>query len=295
MGTTVPVKNWKGNMSNKVILVVLDGLAYSTAEQCMGFLHALKEQGTATLYKLQCELPSMSRPLYETILTGARPAQSGIIHNNVVRNSTQSSIFSLARKNNLTTAAAAYHWFSELYNIAPFDAVRDRFTEAPEQLIQYGCFYNQNHYPDCHLYLDAEWLRRKYDPDFLLVHPMNIDDAGHRAGLDSAHYRNTARHSDLSLSYHLPEWIAAGYQILITADHGMNNDKSHGGTLSEERDIPLFVIGDRFSHQTECLPLQTEICGLVCDLLGIEDHAKPVTEGLLCKAPSKNHTYQGAA
>ncbi len=261
----------------------------------MGFLHALKEQGKATLYKLQCELPSMSRPLYETILTGTLPIQSGIVHNHVVRNSTQTSVFSLARENSLTTAAAAYHWFSELYNCAPYDAARDRYTEAPEQLIQYGCFYHQDHYPDSHLYLDAEWLRRKYDPDFLLVHPMNIDDAGHRAGFDSAHYRNTARHSDMSLSYHLPEWIAAGYQILITADHGMNSDKSHGGTLPEERDIPLFVIGERFSHQTDCSPAQTEICGVVCELLGIQNHAKPVANGLLCEGLSEQLSYKGAA
>ncbi len=290
-------------MSNKVILVILDGLEYSTAEQCMGFLHALKEQGKATLYKVQCELPSMSRPLYETILTGATPIQSGIVHNQVVRNSNQTSVFSLARHQNLVTAAAAYHWFSELYNRAPYDAVRDRYTDAPEQLIQYGCFYHQDHYPDSHLYLDAEWLRRQYDPDFLLVHPMNIDDAGHRAGFDSAHYRNTARHSDMSLSDHLPGWIAAGYQILITSDHGMNGDKSHGGTLPEERDVPLFVIGERFSHQTDCSPAQTEICGVVCDLLGIQNHAKPVTHGLLreafskdqCKEPCVGGSYQGAA
>lgn len=286
-------------MSHKVILVILDGLEYSTAAQCMGFLHALKEQGKATLYKVQCELPSMSRPLYETILTGATPIQSGIVHNHVVRNSNQASVFSLARNQNLVTAAAAYHWFSELYNRAPYDAVRDRFTDAPDQLIQYGCFYHQDHYPDSHLYLDAEWLRRKYDPDFLLVHPMNIDDAGHRAGFDSAHYRNTARHSDMSLSDHLPGWITAGYQILITADHGMNGDKSHGGTLPEERDVPLFVIGDCFSHQAECMPKQIDICGAVCDLLGIQDHAKPVANGLLreglCKEQSKELTYQGAA
>ncbi len=290
-------------MSNKVILVVLDGLEYNTAAQCMGFLHALKEQGKATLYKLQCELPSMSRPLYETILTGTLPIESGIVHNHVVRNSTQTSVFSLARENSLTTAAAAYHWFSELYNCAPYDAARDRYTEAPEQLIQYGCFYHQDHYPDSHLYLDAEWLRRKYDPDFLLVHPMNIDDAGHRTGFDSAHYRNTARHSDMSLSYHLPEWIAAGYQILITADHGMNSDKSHGGTLPEERDIPLFVIGERFSHQADCSPAQTEICGVVCDLLGIKNHQKPVANGLLCEKLFKELSedlceqlsYKGAA
>ncbi|NQZ52615.1 MAG: alkaline phosphatase family protein [Piscirickettsiaceae bacterium] len=268
-------------MTDKVILVVLDGLAYKIAEECMGFVQALSEQGLASLYKVQCELPSMSRPLYETILTGVTPAISGIVHNQVIRNSNQKSVFSLAREAGLTTAAAAFHWFSELYNQSPYNAVRDRHTVDTEQLIQYGSFYHDGQYPDGHLYLDAELLRRRYDPDFLLIHPMSIDEAGHRSGLDSSHYRNTTRRSDKELSEYLPTWIEAGYQIIITADHGMNTDKSHGGSLAEERDIPLYVIGDRFSHQAGCAPKQTEICGVICELLGLRDHSKSVTENLL--------------
>ena len=268
-------------MSNKVILVVLDGLNYQVARDCMGYLNGLIEQQRATLYPLQCELPSMSRPLYEAILTGVAPAVSGIVHNHVTRNSNQQSIFSLARNAGLTSAAAAYNWVSELYNRTPYDAIRDRYTNDPEQLIQHGIFYHQDNYPDSHLFLDAEHLLRSQNPDFLLVHPMNIDDAGHRAGIDSSHYRNTTRHADAALSDHLPGWIREGYQILVTADHGMNEDKSHGGILPEEREVPLFVIGDGFSHSHSAEPQQLELCGIVCELLGISDHDKPVTEGLL--------------
>ncbi len=281
-------------MVNKTILVVLDGLAYETAMQCMGFLHALNEQRVATAYKMQCELPSLSRPLYETILTGITPALSGIVNNQVARNSSQQSVFSFARRAGLTTAAAAFHWYSELYNCSPYDAVRDRHTQDTEKLIQYGCFYHGEHYADSYLYLDAESLRLRYDPDFLLVHPMNIDNAGHKAGVDSAHYRNTVRNSDSELSKYLPRWIDEGYQVLITADHGMNNDRSHGGTLAKERDIPFFVIGECFSHQQNCVPEQTEICGTICELLGIENHSKPVTENLLFKEPLTDKQYPQA-
>ena len=269
------------DMSNKVIMIVMDGLGYDTAESCMGFLQGLREQGKATLYKMHCELPSMSRPLYEAILTGVGPADSGIVNNQIVRNSNQQSVFSLARGAGLSTAAAAYNWFSELYNRSPYVAVRDRFTSDKEQLIQNAIFYHQDTYPDSHLYLDAEWLRRTYDPDFLLIHPMNIDDAGHRAGLDSAHYRNTARYSDMHLSNHLMQWIDAGYQILVTADHGINLDKSHGGNLKEEREIPLYIIGEKFSHNKNAAPRQLQLCGTVCELLGIKDHNKPVATQLL--------------
>jgi len=266
-------------MAKKVILVVLDGLNYQVGQACMGFLQALCEQDMARLYKLQCELPSMSRPLYECILTGTPPVENGIVHNHVTRLSNQQSIFSLAKASGLTTAAAAYHWFSELYNRTPWDAARDRHSHDESLLIQHGIFYCVDHYPDCHLFNDAEFLRRQYDPDFLLVHPMNIDDAGHKAGLDSSKYRNTSRHCDMALSEYLPRWIDAGYQILITADHGMNEDRSHGGVLPEERDVPLWVIGDRFS-MSEAEPLQTDLCGTICQLLGAP-HDKPLCRELL--------------
>ena len=273
-------------MSDKVILVILDGLNAQVANECMGFMEALRAQGIATRYQISCELPSMSRPLYEAILTGVTPVVSGIVHNHVTRNSNQQSIFSLARRAGLTTAAASYHWISELYNRSPYDAIRDRHTSDESLLIQHGCFYHADHYPDDHLFLDAEWLRHQHDPDFLLVHPMNIDNAGHKEGLDSSHYRNTTRKADMILSDYLPQWIEAGYQILITADHGMNNDRSHGGTLPEEQQVPLFVIGSAFSHQATCKPSQTDLCGTICELLGIEMHNKPICKDLLLPGPS---------
>jgi predicted AlkP superfamily pyrophosphatase or phosphodiesterase len=58
----------------------------------------------------------LSRPLYECILTGVPPIDSGIVHNNVARLSSQRSIYHYARDAGLKTAAAAYHWVSELYN-----------------------------------------------------------------------------------------------------------------------------------------------------------------------------------
>ncbi len=219
----------------KTILVLLDGLNYRVAHDAMGYLQAECAAGRGRLYLLESELPSLSRPLYECILTGVTPVESGVVHNHVSRLSHQQSVFHYARAARLTTAAAAYHWFSELYNRTPFDAARDRHTDAPELPIQHGHFYYDDGYPDSHLFDDAESLRLRHQPDFLLIHPMNIDDAGHRFGLSSPQYRNAARRADGSLSRYLPEWLAAGYQVLVTADHGMNDDRSHGGVLPEER------------------------------------------------------------
>ncbi|WP_417604540.1 alkaline phosphatase family protein [Oceanimonas baumannii] len=265
---------------HKVILIIIDGLAHEVARHSLGYLLAMTEAERATSYKLQCELPALSRPLYETILTGTRPVDHGVVHNGVVRLSNETSLFHLARGAGLSTAAAAYHWVSELYNRAPYDPVRDRFTRDEQLPIQHGIFYHQDDYPDSHLLVDAEWLRRSADPDLLLIHPMNVDDAGHKFGLDSSQYRNSARHFDLLLADYVPRWLQQGYQIMITSDHGMNRDRSHSGTLPEEREVPLFVLGSAFTHDRHAHPCQTELCGTLASLLGI-DHHKPLCRELL--------------
>ena len=267
-------------MKHKVILVLLDGLNYEVARHALGHLHAYCAAGRAALYRLECELPALSRPLYECIMTGVAPIDSGVVHNDVVRLSRERSIFHYAREAGLSTAAAAYHWMSELYNRAPFVAARDRHTDDPALPIQHGHFYYADHYPDSHLFADAESLRLKHAPDFLLVHPMNIDDAGHGYGLDSPQYRNAARRADVILADYLQGWLDAGYQVLVTADHGMNTDRSHNGLLAEEREVPLLVLGEAFSLDANARPRQVELCGTVCALLGAA-HDKPLCKELL--------------
>ena len=51
----------------------------------MGYLHHLVEKGKAARFKVKSELPSMSRPLYEVLLTGTPAFQNGITSNHVVR------------------------------------------------------------------------------------------------------------------------------------------------------------------------------------------------------------------
>lgn len=257
-------------MSARVMLIVLDGLRFDVSQTSMGYLAHLLEQQQASVYQLQAELPTLSRPLYEVLLTGTPVVVNGITANDVIRLSHQQSVFHLAIDAGLTTAAAAYHWFSELYNGTPFNWVCDRDQHNPAQPIQHGRFYWEDSYPDSHLFADAEALRLAHNPDFMLVHPMGIDHAGHCHGADSPDYRGAVLTMDSLLSHYVSRWHAAGYTLLITADHGMNADGQHGGTLPDVREVPLFCIGDGFTPGTYLDGLsQLAIAPLICHLLGL--------------------------
>lgn len=254
----------------KVIMVVIDGLKYDTAVEQMGYLHHLIEVNQAQLYKVISELPSLSRPLYEVLLTGTPCSINGITSNYMVRCSTQESIFSLTTKRGLRNAAAAYYWVSELYNRAPFHYIEDRFQENTQNNIQYGSFYFDDTYPDSHLFIDAENLRRRYDPHFLYIHSMGMDDIGHKFGSDSSEYRNHAGVVDTILAQLIPQWLEENYQILVTSDHGMNKDRNHGGTGKDEREVPLILINQQVQIDTFKEPIpQLLIAPLVCKLLEI--------------------------
>ena len=180
----------------KVILILSDGLRYDTAAASMGYLGHLVEAKLASLYKVTGELPGISRPMYETIHTGLPVHTHGIVSNLVNRGSTKPNIFRSAHSAGKTTAAAAYFWFSELYNRSPYDPIEDREVDNNSLAIQHGRFYTQDEFPDIELFATAGMLVRKFAPDYLLVHPMGMDYTGETYGANSSEYRNHAIRQD---------------------------------------------------------------------------------------------------
>ena len=226
----------------KVIFILCDALRYDTAVAGMGYLGHRVEAGLASLYKVKGEIPSMSRPMYETTHTGLTASEHGIVSNLVVRRSTKPNVFQCAVQAGKTTAAAAYSWFSELYNRAPYDRVMDREVDDDSLAIQHGRFYTEDEYPDVELFASAALLVRRFQPDYLLLHPMGMDYAGESHGSDSAQYRVHATRQDMWLAPYLAEWLEGGYNVLLSGDHGMNADGHHGGTTPDVREVPLYMI-----------------------------------------------------
>jgi len=255
----------------KVILVLSDGMHYDAAVNGMGFLMHLVEQKRASLFKVMGELPTLSRPMYETIHTGTPVIEHGIYSNRVVRRSKMPNIFQLTVDASRSTAAAAYYWFSDLYNRAPYDPIDDREVDDDSLLIQHGRFYTQDEYPDVELFATAGMLVRKFNPDYLLVHPSGMDYMGETHGSNTPQYRTTATRQDSLLSNLIPEWMEKGYSILVTGDHGVNPDRSHGGTTPDVRHVPLYLISHHIpgkGHASVSISM-LQIAPTICQLMNL--------------------------
>ncbi|MDE2083020.1 MAG: alkaline phosphatase family protein [Burkholderiales bacterium] len=223
---------------SRIVVVVADGLRADVAAQAMGYVAALLEAGQARATRHDSGLPSLSRPLYATLLTGRWPLAHGILSNQQVQ-ACGATLFDDAHAAGLRSAIVAYHWFCELLGGPAFAPLSDRRRLPEGRGIVAASWYFEDDYPDSHVIADAEALRLAHEPDLLFVHPMGPDDRGHRFGGESDEYRMVARRLDMLLALAVPRWHGAGYDVLLTSDHGMGRDRMHGGTGEAERSVPL--------------------------------------------------------
>ena len=227
---------------NKTVFVILDGLGYDTALNELGYMEAMVAAYKASRWKVKTSLPSNSRPLYETLMTGLPPVEHGVLTNKVIRETNFESIFSVATGAGLKTAAAAFSWFSELYVKTPYDPIEDREINDGTGVVHNARFYEEEDYPDIELFMQATRLIRHNNPDFMLLHPMGCDYKGHVHGGHSPQYQKQASKADHLLATHIPEWLERGYQVFVTADHGMDEKGWHGGTRDDVQYVALYHI-----------------------------------------------------
>ncbi len=223
----------------RLAVILVDGLRADTARRCMGYLLALEEAGRARWDTLSCELPSLSRPLYATVISGRRPVDHGVLSNDNVGVRLDDTLFDDVAVAGGKSVAAAYDWFYELLAGERFAPARHRTAACASRGVVAASWYWEDEYPDSHLLHDAEDLRVRHAPDLLFVHPMGLDNAGHVHGGESSAYDLAARKIDMQFALLLPHWLADGYDVVVTSDHGMSADRMHGGGARAERDVPF--------------------------------------------------------
>ena len=240
----------KSQITEKLLLLVLDGCRYdTTAVEQMGILNHHVDYKQAQLIKsmLKC-LAVLGHCMKCWLLVYQAITGMGLLTNADGQHSKELSIFDLVKAaGGSTAAAAAHYWQSELFNQAPYEIKRDRIQHDHKKSIQHGIFYSENQYPDSHVFADGHYLLHTYQPNLLLIHSMNIDAAGHRYnGCFSKEYRKAVNQADQLIGLYLHDWLAAGYQVIVTADHGMDEYLLHGGSMAAHREVPLYIFSDIF-------------------------------------------------
>lgn len=264
-------------MSDKVILVVIDGLGLPTALEHCGYLESLVAGGKARRWEMQAVLPTLSAPIYETLHTGLAPHEHGITSNDNLRQSNCEHVFAIARRHDRRTAAAAHCYFSSIYNAHPYQPLRDQECNDPQRAIQHGRFYSERGYTkfnsclisDHDLMNQASILVDRYQPDYLLIHSSTCDAIGHKYGGGSPEYCMQAWAVDDQLAQHVPAWLAAGYRVLVTADHGFTAFGHHGGTTDDVRRVPFYDIGHPQPGVASDIASQLAVAPTILALLGL--------------------------
>jgi len=259
-------------MSGKVVMVLCDGLGDEPARARMGYLEHLVEEGAATRYTSRAVIPTNSRPNYESLHTGLAPLNHGKTSNFTPGMSNNPNVFSLATAARLSTAVVGYYWFSELYHSSPFDPIDHAEYDNATGGITFGRFYRADEQPDSEVMVRGAMLARRYAPDYLLVHPMGIDHAGHNRGGDSTEYCQAVSNLDQMLAVAIPIWIGLGYCVIVTSDHGHDGHRYHGGTEDVVRNVPLYAIpadGHGSGLQAEVIS-QLQVAPTICRRLGLD-------------------------
>ena len=261
----------------KVCLIVIDGLRDDTARRECGYLQGAVEAGQARRWTMQSCLPTISAPLYETLHTGLAPIDHGILSNEGLRASTSPNVFSVLKAEGRVTGAVAHSFFHTLYGGSAFDAYEHAEIVDPTAPVPHARYYTMQGYCAANAAHPAEldlcaqtWrIARDHAPDYLLLHTCSCDTLGHWFTANSKEYRIQAGRVDRALSELVPRLRGLGYEVLVTADHGINDDGHHTGDQPELRAVPFYAFCERISAAEGAVLDQRSIAPTVLALLDV--------------------------
>lgn len=236
----------------KLLLIILDGVPYRNWRRLFGNLEGWVEQGAAQVRRMRSVLPSTSACCYASIHTGLPPQTHRIWDNADIRRLEFPDVFSALTRAGRKTGAVTHSYWSEFFNRAPFDVVRDIEYDEPDGPITHGRFHTMHGYGHANQMTPADYdlfgtLTRLCEVkgiDYGILHSCTLDSMGHRFFHDCMEMDNACSQLDGILAPFLHRWRAAGYEVIVTADHGQDDRGHHGGTGEAQRDFAFYYFGD---------------------------------------------------
>ncbi len=262
----------------KMLLIILDGVPYANWRRLCGNLEGWVAQGAAHVWKMRATLPSTSASCYASIHTGVPPQVHGSWGNEAVSRLDLPDVFSEVRRGGGVTGAVAHSFWSEFFNRSPFDPVRDlEYDEPQSAAINHGRFHTMHGYnlinqttpADADLFATLTMLTERFGLQYGMLHTCTLDSMGHRFGHDCSEMDHAVYAIDAQLAPFIARWRKAGYEVIVTADHGQSTRGHHGGAGDDQQDFALYYFGKSKGPAPDTLLDQLALAPTILRLLGL--------------------------
>jgi predicted AlkP superfamily pyrophosphatase or phosphodiesterase len=265
-------------MKSKLLLIILDGVPWRNWRRLFGNLEGWVQSGEAHVWKMRSVLPSTSACCYASIHTGVPPQLHGIHSNEVRFRVEQPDLFSEITAAGGKTGAVTHSYWSEFFNRYPFDFVRDMEYDEPGGPITHGRFHTMTGYnarnqmtpSDVDLFATLTMLAERFGIDYGILHTCTLDSMGHRFGHDCIEMDHACYAMDGMLAAFLPRWRHAGYEVIVTADHGQTDRGHHGGHEDLQQDFALYYFGPAKGPQEGAQLDQLQLAPTILKRLGVK-------------------------
>lgn len=265
-------------MTRKLLLIIIDGVPYDNWRRLFGNLEGWVQSGEARVWRMRSVLPSTSACCYASIHTGVSPQVHGVTSNSSIFRINLPDIFSECRAEGLVTGAVTHSFWSEFFNRAPFDLVRDiEYDEPNSTSINHGRFHTMTAYghdnqmtpSDIDLFSTLTRLCDKFNLNYGIYHSCTLDSMGHRFGHDCLEMDNACAILDAQLAPFITRWRKAGYDVIVTADHGQSMRGHHGGAGSDQQDFAFYYFGESKMPAEDVLLDQLALAPSILKRLGV--------------------------
>lgn len=262
----------------KLLLIILDGVPRRNFTRLFGNLEGWVEAGEAQRFTHRAVLPSISASCYASIHTGLTPQEHGCTGNGNVFFLDKPDVFSAVREAGGVTGAVTHSFWSEFFNRAPFDYLRDiEYDEPDSATINHGRFHTMTGYghqnqmtpSDVDLFATLTMLCQRFGLDYGILHSCTLDSMGHRYFHDCQEMDHACAVMDEMLAPFIPRWRAMGYEVIVTADHGQDARGHHGGRGELQQETALYYFGDATGPERDAVIEQVQLAPTMLGLMGV--------------------------
>lgn len=222
----------------KILLVILDGarrdLLYS--EQFAPRLYARWRAGGLRYTHVRAAAPTVTSPNMASLLTGATSFLHGVTSNSPrhrARVKVQ-TVHECLKRRGLSSRVVGFNWYEEMLgDSVPYSAAECCGKDDSRELAG----------------IALEMIRERRLPFFTQLHFLAPDNAAHATNSNSSpRYLEAIREIDGLLDEAVTALKGAypGALVIVTADHGMSDDGTHGGSDRETMLIPLYFLAANF-------------------------------------------------